>query len=95
MISIIVKFHAKSDKLNEIIELFQELVEKTVIEKGCAKYEIHQDSTNPSQLILLEEWENGDALILHEKSEHFVEPLPQIVELTDKPVEVNKCKRLI
>ncbi|MDF2685307.1 MAG: antibiotic biosynthesis monooxygenase [Clostridia bacterium] len=94
MISIVVKFYAKKDKLNAIIQLFQELVKRTVVEEGCKKYEIHQDTSDETQLILLEEWENQDVLLLHEKSEHFVDLLPKIAELTDKAPQVNKCRKL-
>jgi quinol monooxygenase YgiN len=94
MISIAVKFFAKKDKVNAIIQLFQELVNKTVTEEGCRRYEIHQDTSDETQFILLEEWESQDVLLMHEKSEHFVNLLPKIAELTDKAPQVNKCRKL-
>jgi hypothetical protein len=39
MIKVVAKFFPKEKKIDRVIELARELVEKTVLEEGCIKYE--------------------------------------------------------
>lgn len=94
MLKVIAKSHAKADKLDRILELSKEMVEKTVKEEGCIKYELYQDVKDPQVLIFMEEWESEDALNKHIASEHFKRIISQINELREKPSEMNMCKKL-
>ena len=94
MIKVVAKSLAKADKLDKYLELAQELVEKTVKEEGCIKYELFQDMQDPKVMIIIEKWENEEALNKHSASEHFKRIIPQLNELREKASEVNKCKKL-
>ena len=58
MIKVVAKFFPKEKKIDRVIELARELVEKTVLEEGCIKYEMYQDKKDPKVLLMLEEWES-------------------------------------
>lgn len=94
MIKVIAKSYAKSDKLDKILELSEELVRETVKEKGCIRYELIQDLKNPNILIFTEEWESEEALKEHMASEHFTRIIPQVNELREKDSDINICKKL-
>lgn len=95
MIKVVAKSRAKADKLEKYIELAKEMVEKTVKEEGCIKYELFQDTQNPNAMIIIEEWESEEALDRHMASEHFRRIVPQLNELREKGSEVNKLKKLL
>jgi quinol monooxygenase YgiN len=95
MVKVVAKSYAKSDKLDRILELSKEMVEKTVKEEGCIKYELFQDVKDHNIMIIIEEWENEEALNRHIASEHFTRIIPQLNELREKPSEMNMCKRLL
>ena len=94
MIKVVAKSFAKPDKLNKILELSAEMVEKTVKEEGCIKYELFQDIKAPEVLVIIEEWESEEALSRHMASEHFRRIVPQLNELRQKASEVNILKKL-
>ena len=94
MIKVVAKSFAKPDKLDRILELSAEMVEKTVKEEGCIKYELFQDIKAPEVLVIIEEWESEEALSRHMASEHFTRIVPQLNELREKASEVNILKKL-
>lgn len=95
MIKVIAKNFAKEDKIEKILNLARDLVEKTVKEDGCIKYEMYQDEKNPSTLIMIEEWETIEDLKAHMSSDHFKEIVPQMNECMDQKAELNICKKVI
>ncbi|HPL99906.1 MAG TPA: putative quinol monooxygenase [Bacillota bacterium] len=94
MIKVVAKSFAKPDKLDKILKLSAEMVEKTVKEEGCIKYELFQDIKAPEVLVIIEEWESEEALSRHMASEHFKRIVPQLNELREKASEVNILKKL-
>lgn len=94
MIKVVAKSFAKADKIDKILELSKEMVEKTVKEEGCIKYEIFRDVKDSKVMIIIEEWESDEALNKHMASEHFKRIVPQLNELREKASEVNILKKL-
>lgn len=95
MIKVIAKNFAKGDKIDKILELAKELIETTIKEEGCIKYEMYQDLKSPDQLIMVEEWETIENLDKHMASEHFKRIVPQMSVYMDKKPEMNVCKKVI
>jgi quinol monooxygenase YgiN len=94
-IKVIAKFFAKEAKIEDVLELAKELVEKTVKEDGCIKYEMYQDEKNPSILIMIEEWKTMENLKVHTSSEHFKKIVPKMNEYMDQESELNICKKVL
>ncbi|WP_116769744.1 putative quinol monooxygenase [Maribacter litoralis] len=95
MIKVLAKNFAKENKIDKILELAKELVEKTVKEVGCIKYEMYQNKKEPTELIMLEEWETEEDLNNHMSSEHFIRIVPQMAEYLRKKAEINIYKKVI
>lgn len=95
MVKVVAKNYAKEDKLNEIIELYKELVELTRQEEGCLKYELCQDKDDPAILTMIEEWTTGEALENHFNKEHFKRIVPQIKQYMKKETDLNIYHKLI
>jgi quinol monooxygenase YgiN len=95
VIKVVAKNFAQEDKVKEIIELCEELVEMTRKEKGCIKYEMYQDEQDATILTMIEEWENRQALDDHLKSEHFTRIVPMMGKLMVKEVDMNVYNKLI
>jgi len=94
MIKVVAKSYAKGENIEKILELTKEMVEITVKEEGCIKYEFFQDIKDPKVMLMIEEWESEEALNLHMAAEHFRRIIPQINELREKPSEINICKKV-
>ena len=89
MIKVVAKHFVKEDKINEFLELGKNLVDATVKEDGCIKYELFQDAKDSKILTMIEEWEDKTALDKHMASEHFREIIPILSSFMEKPAEMN------
>lgn len=95
MIKVVAKNFVKEDKVDEVLELYKELVELTRQEKGCIKYELYQDEKDSKILTMVEEWESREALENHFKAEHFVRIVPQVKKYMAKEADLNIYNKLI
>lgn len=95
MIKVVAKKLVNEGKVEEVIELYEELVRETRKEEGCIKYELYQDEKDSRILAVIEEWESKDALEKHMNSEHFVRIVPMIGELAEKKKDMNIYNKLI
>lgn len=95
MIKVVAKNYIQEGKFEDILDLYKELVEKTIKEPGCIKYELFQDINNPRILTMIEEWESIEALDSHEKTEHFVRIFPLLKDLVTDESDFRIYKKLI
>ena len=90
MIKVTAVNFVKEECVDDFLAISKELVEKTnALDKGCIRYELCRDANNPLRFIMLEEWENQEALDAHMKAKHFVENVPKFGDLTSKPSELT------
>lgn len=94
MVKVVAKSCVKADMIDEYLKLSKEMVEETVKEEGCIKYELFQDIQDLNTMLIIEEWESEEALNKHMASEHFKRIIPQLKELREKTSEVNILKKL-
>lgn len=95
MIKVVAKNYIQEGKFEDILDLYKELVEKTIKEPGCIKYELYQDINNPRILTMIEEWESIEALDAHEKTEHFVRIFPLLKDLVTDESDFRIYKKLV
>ena len=93
MIKIIAKSFIKDGYVQKVINLYDELVEKTRLEDGCIAYELYKDINNENTLFIIEEWESQEHLEAHKKTEHFTRIVPIISEFRIKS-EINILNKL-
>ncbi len=66
-----VTFIAKEDRVQEMKDMLKTMVEPSKNEKGCILYDIFQQKENPRKFVVIESWENEEALEGHKNSEHY------------------------
>lgn len=69
-IRVIARITAKSGAEDEVKSVLSSLVEPTHQESGCLHYELLQNARDPSEFVLLEEWESQTALDSHTAASH-------------------------
>lgn len=94
MIKVIAKNYLKENKTDEALKLFENLIEFTLREEGCIKYELYQNKKIKSTFIILEEWENMDMLNKHMSSKFFKEIILKMKECINKQSSINICEKL-
>lgn len=93
-IKVVARFTVDRQQFDAFLPLGKELVQETLKEEGCIRYELVQDRQSPEVLIMLEEWESKPLLDKHMASEHFTRLVPQLVELSAAEPVIHVCKQL-
>ena len=60
MLTIIARVAVDPDRIDEIRQAMLELVDETLLEAGCIRYELHQDNNEPNRLTFFETWESRE-----------------------------------
>ena len=71
MVSFIMKMKAKPEKLLELKQTLQALIEPTRKAKGCLSHDVFQDIENDNNICLFEKWESQADLGDHLRSDRF------------------------
>ncbi len=66
-----VKFVAKEENIEELKALLITMIDASQAEDGCLFYHIHQLTDKPTTFVVLESWEDDDALEGHKNSAHY------------------------
>jgi quinol monooxygenase YgiN len=94
MIRVVCKAKLKSGvNVEEYLILTREVVTETRKEKGCIMYTLHEDINDPSIISTIEEWDNEEAINLHNKSEHVVKMVPALRKLRES-TEINQYREV-
>ena len=80
MIKVIAPCTVTAGTINKALEIYKMLIEETVKEKGCIKYELFQQIDDPYKLTLIEEWESEECLLAHTKTQHFQTLVPELAK---------------
>jgi quinol monooxygenase YgiN len=78
MLKVIAQDFIKPDKIEIVLPLYRELVEKTKQEELCIAYDLYIDQKDPGHFIFIEEWPDRAALDIHCATEHFTRLVPLI-----------------
>jgi len=68
---LVAKWKIRESETPRVLKMLPELAEKTRSEKGNVAYAIYQSESNPSELILHEEYVDAAAADAHRQSEHY------------------------
>lgn len=69
-IRVIVQIIAKTGKEDQVKSVLVSLARPTRHERGCLQYELLQNCCNPSEFVLIEEWETQADLDSHTTATH-------------------------
>lgn len=70
-IILVARIKAKEDHIDTVKAGLQGIVPPTLKEKGCIKYELHQDQKDSSVFIFVEEWASEEDLNNHSVADHI------------------------
>ena len=60
MLTIIAMPTVEQSRLDEIKSAMLELVQDTLKEEGCIRYELHQNNEEPHRFVFIESWQNRE-----------------------------------
>lgn len=80
-VRVVARLIAKPDKVEAFKTILLGLIEPTRKEAGCRRYELLQNSADPTDFTFVEEWESAAALDAHMKQPHLTAALGQLGDL--------------
>jgi quinol monooxygenase YgiN len=78
MLKVIAEDFIQTDRLEIVLPLYRELVEKTKQEPLCLAYDLFVDQKDPGHFVFIETWPDQAALDAHCSTEHFRRLVPLI-----------------
>jgi len=72
----------KEGMAQKFVEAAGKCVAETRKEPGCQFYTLYEDKENPLKFIIVEEWDNKEALDRHMTLPHFLELRENIKDIT-------------
>ncbi|TPR40445.1 putative quinol monooxygenase [Apilactobacillus micheneri] len=86
MIVVNVRMTVDPNKRAEYLKFINDLVDKSLKDKGNLAYAHYQDTNNENKYLILEHWDNQEDLDAHLKTKHLVNFQEHIGEfVTEKP----------
>jgi quinol monooxygenase YgiN len=80
----------KPEMREDAVRAVTEMVEATVKEAGCLKYDFYSSITDPNRFMAFEEWESDEALAAHMQTPHMAELRRRMPELAAGPMSVRR-----
>jgi quinol monooxygenase YgiN len=82
MIVVVARVRTDAERREEMIRLGQTVAAASREEAGCLNYALYQDSESENDFVMVEEWEDDEALQRHFKTPHiaaFMAAMPATV----------------
>ena len=76
------------------VKVMEELTKESRKEEGCISYRVCESINDPSDVLILEEWKDNDALEYHNNTEHFKRLVPLMSEYTCSSRDVTLYREI-
>jgi quinol monooxygenase YgiN len=91
--SLIVSFRVKKGEEKAFLAAAKPAIAATVKEKGCKRYELHQDLETPTKFVLVERWDSVADIEAHMAADHTKKLLSTLGKIADGPPKIEIAKR--
>ncbi|MEU7634167.1 putative quinol monooxygenase [Nocardia sp. NPDC049220] len=89
-----VRFIAKPGHETDLRDLLQSMIEPTLAEQGCLDYQLYLHPTDPSRVMLVEEWFDADCLATQFQTPHFKAGAAALEEILVEPIQVRRLREI-
>ena len=87
---VLATFVASPGQEQSLDALLRGLLAPTRAETGCIRYDLWQNSENPAEYTLVEQWESEAALDAHLQTPHLQDALSRFDDLLAEPLALKK-----
>lgn len=92
-LTVVAKVVARQESAEDVKKELLKMIAPTRNEKGCIKYDLHQDNQDPAQFVFYETWESAACLENHMSTDHYKNYVSSVANLIKEKV-VNKMTRI-
>jgi len=91
---LVVGFSARADSVEELRERLLGIVDRTRVEEGCLRYDLHSHADAPLRLTFVEEWATPEAHAAHDLTPWVLDLREHLPALLADAVQVTRLARL-
>ncbi|WP_062232757.1 putative quinol monooxygenase [Fictibacillus sp. FJAT-27399] len=89
MIIIHAKNYVNASKEEEFVNEIQQLISASKAESGNISYDLFKDTAEEHAYMMVEVWQDLEAVDAHNKSEHFTSFVAKAPEYLSRPIELK------
>lgn len=89
-IRIVARLVANPASVEQVRSILIDLIEPTRQETGCISYELHQNLTDKTDFIFIEEWSSDAAIDAHLATKHIKDALKKLSGLIAEEPDVRR-----
>lgn len=93
-IQVIALFKAKPGKTQALRDFLTQLITPTRKEKGCLRYELHQNTADPTDFVFIEEWDSHESIDQHMQTPHIQAALPRVGDFLAAPPDIRRYQKV-
>ncbi|QJD95191.1 antibiotic biosynthesis monooxygenase [Mucilaginibacter robiniae] len=87
--------HCNLDAEETFEQELKKLVETSLLEEGCLKYELYQYNNERCRYLIIEEWKDEESWQKHQEAVHYRYFVRISPVLLSKPAKIKKLTRLV
>ncbi|MDJ0553554.1 MAG: antibiotic biosynthesis monooxygenase [Microcoleaceae cyanobacterium MO_207.B10] len=91
-VRVVARVVAFPNTVEQVKSILVDIVLPTRQEKGCIKYELLQNQTDPTDFTFVEEWESESLLEKHLASDHIQASSSQLNKLVSIPPDIRRYR---
>jgi quinol monooxygenase YgiN len=85
MIIVHVQVHVKSDRVRDFAEAARKNASNSVKEPGCARFDVVQDTDDPTRFVLVEVYRDAQAVDSHKETAHYLAWRDTVADMMAEP----------
>ena len=94
VVGVVARFAVKDEHIDDFVEAARKtMIEPTLGEPGCIRYELWQDRAEPGRFAMIEEWESEEALATHLAQESLQQAVAAVQPWAAEPVTMQRMQR--
>jgi quinol monooxygenase YgiN len=93
-IHILARHFARPETVDQVRRILLSLIEPSRAEAGCLKYELLQNTDDPTDFTFVETFASEDALKMHAAAPYIAGLAPRLKDLVARPSEVCRYRSI-
>jgi quinol monooxygenase YgiN len=88
-VTVVATFAAREGREQDVRELLTWMVAHTRKEPGCVRYDLYGERGDARTFVLVESYQDADALEAHRATDHYVDYRRRIPDMLEEPIAVT------
>lgn len=82
-------FYIKNEKREDFLKDVLPLIQSARLEEGCLKYHLYESIEEKNQFVMVENWENQEAINRHNENPLLKQLFANLKEYVEKPTDLT------